>query len=180
MMDKQAIIKRLTENHQEFIACIDKLPAEEFNKSQNEKWTAGQQLEHIYLSVKPVNLAFKLPAFLLKLIWGKANRASRSYNELIERYHAKLANGSKATGPFVPKSVDLKKGQQLKANLKNVVSKLCLSLDTYSEDELDQYILPHPLLGKLTLREMLFFTIYHVKHHENLIINQVSERPFQK
>jgi hypothetical protein len=76
--------------------------------------------------------------------------------------------------------VDLKKGQELKANLKNVVSKLCLSLDTYSEDELDQYILPHPLLGKLTLREMLFFTIYHVKHHENLIINQVSERPFQK
>ena len=173
-MDKQTIIKRLTENHQEFIACIDKLPAEEFNKSQNEKWTAGQQLEHIYLSVKPVNLAIKLPAFLLKLIWGKANRASRNYDELIERYHAKLANGSTATGPFVPKNVDLKKGQELKANLKNVVSKLCLSLDTYSEVELDQYILPHPLLGKLTLREMLFFTIYHVKHHENLVVNQVN------
>lgn len=168
-MNKQALIKSLTENHLAFVACIERLPAEEFNKSQNDKWTAGQQLEHIYLSVKPVNLAFKLPAFLLKLIWGKANRASRSYDELIERYHAKLANGSKATGPFVPKSVDQKKGQQLKANLKNVVSKLCLSLNTYSEDELDQYILPHPLLGKLTLREMLFFTIYHVKHHEKLI-----------
>lgn len=25
---------------------------------------------------------------------------------------------------------------------------------------------PHPLLGKLTLREMMFFTIYHVQHHE--------------
>ncbi|MHA8091156.1 DinB family protein [Aquirufa regiilacus] len=179
-MNKQALIKSLTENHLAFVACINELSAEDFNDIQNEKWTAGQQLEHIYLSVKPVNLAFKLPAFLLKLIWGKANRASRSYDELIERYHAKLANGSKATGPFVPKSVDLKKGQQLKANLKNVVSKLCLSLNTYSEDELDQYILPHPLLGKLTLREMLFFTIYHVQHHENLIINQVSERPFQK
>ena len=179
-MDKQTLIKMLTENHQEFIACVDQLSTEEFSASKNDKWTAGQQLEHIYLSVKPVGLAFRLPMFLLKLIWGKSNREGRSYDELITRYHAKLANGSKATGPFVPKNVDLKKGQELKANLKNVVSKLCLSLDTYSEVELDQYILPHPLLGKLTLREMLFFTIYHVKHHENLIINQVSERPFQK
>lgn len=180
MMDKQAIIKRLTENHQEFIACIDKLPAEEFNKSQNEKWTAGQQLEHIYLSVKPVNLAFKLPVFLLKLIWGKANRSSRSYDELIARYHAKLANGSSATGPFVPKIVDQKKGQKLTSTLKNEVAQLCKSIEKLSEEDLDHYILPHPLLGKLTLREMLFFTIYHVKHHENLIINQVSERTFQK
>lgn len=168
-MDKQALIKRLTENHQAFIACIEQLSSVDFQYSQNEKWSAGEQLEHIYLSVKPVRFAFRLPLFLLKLIWGKANRASRSYDELIARYHAKLASGSKATGPFVPKNVDLKKGQQLKAKLKNVVSKLCLSLDAYSEDELDQYILPHPLLGKLTLREMLFFTIYHVKHHENLI-----------
>lgn len=179
-MDKQAIIHRLTENHQEFIACIERLPAEEFNKSQNGKWTAGQQLEHIYLSVKPVNLAFKLPAFLLKLIWGKANRASRSYDELIERYHAKLANGSTATGPFVPKLVDQKKGQKLASTLKNEVAQLCKSIEKLSEENLDYYILPHPLLGKLTLREMLFFTIYHVKHHENLIINQVSESQYQK
>ena len=168
-MDKQTLVNKLTENHQEFIACIDKLPAEEFNKSQNEKWTAGQQLEHIYLSVKPVGLAFRLPAFLLKLIWGKANRASRSYDELIARYHAKLANGSKATGPFIPKKVDLPKGQKLKENLTNEVLKLCAAIEKHSEEELDQYILPHPLLGKLTLREMLYFTIYHVKHHEKLI-----------
>lgn len=168
-MDKQTLIKRLTENHQAFIACIEQLSSEDFQNSQNEKWSAGEQLEHIYLSVKPVGFAFRLPLFLLKLIWGKANRASRSYDELIARYHAKLASGSKATGPFVPKNVDLKKGELLKAKLKNVVSKLCLSLDAYSEDELDQYILPHPLLGKITLREMLFFTIYHVQHHENLI-----------
>jgi len=168
-MNKQTIIKRLSENHQEFIACIDQLSTDEFNYSKNEKWTAGQQLEHIFLSVKPVCLAFSFPTFLMKLIWGKANRASRNYDELIERYHAKLENGSKATSPFVPKIVDIKKGQKLKTKLKNEVFKLCKSIEKLSEDDLDQYILPHPLLGKLTLREMLFFTIYHVKHHENQI-----------
>jgi len=29
----------------------------------------------------------------------------------------------------------------------------------------DQYQLPHPVLGKLTIREMLFFTIYHNLRH---------------
>jgi len=168
-MDKQTLIKKLTENHQEFIACVSKLSPEEFSASKNDKWTAGQQLEHIYLSVKPVGLAFRLPMFLLKLIWGKSNREGRSYDELIARYHAKLANGSKATGPFVPKKVDLPKGQKLKAGLTNEVLNLCAAIEKRSEEELDQYILPHPILGKLTLREMLYFTIYHVKHHEKLI-----------
>ena len=176
MMDKQAIIKRLTENHHAFISCIQQLSNEAFMYSPNEKWTAGQQLEHIYFSVKPVNLAFRFPKFLMKLIWGKANRQSRRYDDLIQRYHTKLANGSKATGPFIPKNVDPEKGQKLTSKLENEVAQLCMSIEKFSEEDLDQYILPHPLLGKLTLREMLFFTIYHVKHHENLVVNQVTTR----
>ena len=168
-MDKHTLIKKLTENHQEFIACVDQLSTEEFSVSKNDKWTAGQQLEHIYLSVKPVGLGFRLPKFLLKLIWGKSNREGRSYDALIERYQARLENGGKAAGPFVPKKVDQNQGQKLKENLKNEVVKLCLSIEKISEEDLDYYVLPHPLLGKLTLREMLYFTIYHVKHHEKQI-----------
>ncbi|MEY3631634.1 MAG: hypothetical protein RL408_1188 [Bacteroidota bacterium] len=168
-MDKHTLIKKLTENHQEFIACVDQLSTEEFSVSRNEKWTAGQQLEHIYLSVKPVGLGFRLPKFLLKLVWGKSNREGRSYDALIERYQARLENGGKASGPFVPKKVDLKKGQKLKENLKKEVLHLCLYIEKISEENLDYYVLPHPLLGKLTLREMLYFTLYHVKHHEKQI-----------
>ena len=35
--------------------------------------------------------------------------------------------------------------------------------------DLDAVLLPHPLLGKLTVREMLFFTVYHVQHHRALV-----------
>jgi hypothetical protein len=35
----------------------------------------------------------------------------------------------------------------------------------WGESELDSYILPHPILGKLTIREMLFFTLYHDTLH---------------
>jgi len=46
------------------------------------------------------------------------------------------------------------------------VQALARRIDRFSETQLDQLILPHPLLGKLTLREMLYFTIYHVQHHQ--------------
>jgi hypothetical protein len=35
----------------------------------------------------------------------------------------------------------------------------------WSEAELDRYTLPHPLLGDLTMREMLCFTLYHNQRH---------------
>ena len=42
---------------------------------------------------------------------------------------------------------------------------LAQSLSKFTEKELDSLMLPHPLMDKLTLKEMLFFTIYHVNHH---------------
>jgi hypothetical protein len=39
------------------------------------------------------------------------------------------------------------------------------NLHKWSEKNLDNTAVPHPLIGKLTLRKMLYFTIYHMKHH---------------
>jgi hypothetical protein len=39
----------------------------------------------------------------------------------------------------------------------------------WSEKNLDAYLLPHPLLGKITVREMLFFTTFHTDHHLNIM-----------
>ena len=39
------------------------------------------------------------------------------------------------------------------------------SIGLWSERQLDRCQLPHPLLGPLTVREMLFFTLYHNRHH---------------
>ena len=45
------------------------------------------------------------------------------------------------------------------------IERLVLNINNYSEQQLDTFILPHPLLGKVTLREMMYFTIYHAEHH---------------
>jgi hypothetical protein len=51
--------------------------------------------------------------------------------------------------------------------LRKSVNSICKYTDEYSEVQLDHYILPHPLLGKVTIQEMMYFTIYHAEHHHN-------------
>jgi hypothetical protein len=66
---------------------------------------------------------------------------------------------------FFLTEVTIEQREQLIKSVNDVVGKLCKQLLDYSEKDLDELILPHPLLGKLTLREMMYFTMYHVTHH---------------
>jgi hypothetical protein len=175
-MNKSEIQQQLRNNHLRFIKQITILSDSDFLLSTNNKWTAGQQLEHIVKSVRPVNLALILPRFLLRIVFGKANRTSKSYEALVEKYHAKLATGYKASAAFLPKSVGVRNRESLSKRLHALIDSLVSRVDTFSEEQLDLFILPHPLLGKLTLREMLYFTIYHAEHHEKLTLKNLENQ----
>jgi DinB superfamily len=110
-------------------------------------------------------MALTLPKFIPRLIFGSANRASRSYEELVQKYQGKLASGGKASGRFLPTKVSFEQRDDLIKKLSNLVEGLNKRVEKLSETDFDEYVLPHPILGKLTLREMLYFTIYHVEHH---------------
>ena len=166
-MKKDELQEVLLKNHTEFTEFIGSLSDVVARNSLPGKWTPVQQLDHIAKSVSPVNLAFLLPKFLLPLIFGRANRASRSYDELVLNYKAKLQAGGKSTARFLPDST-CDRFALIKA-LQSNVKMLASRIDRFSETELDAYILPHPLLGKLTLREMIYFTIYHVEHHHSQV-----------
>ncbi len=164
-MTQQELIDKLKENHTAFTDYINSLTIEEFMLSRNEKWTAGQQLDHIRISVKPVTQALAMPKMGLRAMFGKANRPSKSYDELVAKYKLKLQEGGVATSRFLPEEVSFDQKEQLIKSVNDIVNKLCKQLFDYSEKDLDELILPHPLLGKLTLREMMYFTMYHVTHH---------------
>ena len=112
-MERQKIIELLKENHRLFINYINSLTNEEFLITYQEKWTAGQQLDHIYLAVKPVVLALSLPKLITRFLFGKANRPSKTYEDLVKKYQAKLQNGGKATGRFIPKTIPLNQKETL-------------------------------------------------------------------
>lgn len=164
-MKKGEIIIKLLASHQEFVDFLNNLSKEEFEFQFQDKWTAGQQMEHILLSVKPLKKALLIPNFILKSRFGVANRPSKTYEELVKRYTEKLNIGGVAPSPFLPAKVPLERRTALTKELLKNVQKLNSKVKRYSEDELDLIILPHPLLGKVTLREMFYFTIHHVGHH---------------
>ena len=162
---KEDLKKELTSHHQNFLSLLQFIPLKNVTTSFNQKWSAAQQLDHIVRSVSPVRLAFSLPSFVLKLVFGSANRPSQNQDELIAKYKTKLAAGGKASKRFIPPKKTAST-TELSNELHRLINSLCKKIDSFSEGQLDQLILPHPLLGKLTLREMLYFTIYHVQHHQ--------------
>ncbi len=166
-MKKEELQEILVKNHTDFIDFIKSLSEVVSRNSLPGKWTPTQQLDHIVKSVSPVKMAFTLPKFLLPIFFGRANRQSRTYDELVTKYKAKLQAGGKSTPRFLPET-SCDRFDLIKV-LENRIQILSNKINRFSENELDEYILPHPLLGKITLREMLYFTIYHVEHHHNQV-----------
>ncbi|MES2882718.1 MAG: DinB family protein, partial [Bacteroidota bacterium] len=90
------------------------------------------------------------------------------------KYKAKLVAGGRASGRFVPPIIYAAKKTTLLSKYQNQKQKLVSKIKNTSEKDLDLYILPHPLLGKITLREMLFFTVYHNEHHLNILKSRME------
>lgn len=173
-MHQEQINKTLKENHQQLIVLLKSYKETELNFALPGKWSAAKQAEHLLKSIRPVTFAFSLPSFVLKLMFGKANRPSRTFDALQIRYHEKLALGGRASSPFVTADKNINLTSVLSDIEKNI-DKLARAVSRKSEKELDTIILPHPLLGKLTLCEMLYFTCFHVQHHEENIRNQLAQ-----
>ena len=175
-MNKHELKQNLNFHHSRFTEYLGSLPSERLNLPLESKWSPLQQLDHIIKSISPVTMAFSQPAFLLRIIFGAANRPSRSYEVLIEKYQSKLAAGGKAPPRFVPAPVSSSLNE-LSGRLTKKVNLLSEKIDSFSEEQLDKLILPHPLLGKLTLREMLYFSIYHVQHHHKQVTIFITQHP---
>lgn len=174
-MNKTKIIDELRQKHQHYTNYIGAMNEADFMFQYDAKWTAGQQLEHILLSVKPL-LALRYPKFILKLALGKSNRPSKSFDDLLQRYKDKLGTGAVATGAFIPAQVPFKQKRAIAEAITKTIDRLIKLLNKYSEQDLDTFIAPHPLLGKLTLRELLYFTIFHVEHHHHSIEEMLQKR----
>ncbi len=167
-MDKKSIINHLIQRHHKFGQYVDDFSKEDFELSRKNKWSAGQDLGHILKSIKPLSNILSNKE-LIATKFGNGNGISSDYESLVSRYKDKLAEGGIALGQFVPEKISWDRKADLLGQLHELTEKITESLQRYTEEELDELLLPHPLLGLLTVREMLYFTNYHVEHHQNNI-----------
>lgn len=169
-MNKVEIKSRLEESYSNFVNYLDSLSKDEYEYSPEGKWSAGQQAEHLIKSTAPVVKALSYPKFMIRYKFGKANRPSRTYEELVQKYLNRLSDSAyEAPSAYQPKHNSIRLQKKMHENQLELIDKINHKLNKWSEDELDAYVFPHPLLGKVTGRELLYFTIYHARHHHQLI-----------
>lgn len=140
-------------------------PNEKFNAALVDgKWTIAQHVDHLIKSTQPINKAMNMPKLGLRAMFGICKREERSYETIFENYKTELAAGGKAPSTFIPKDINFEKDKSIK-KLKEVMTTLKETIRKWDESNLSTYQLPHPLLGKLSIREMMLFTAIHTEHH---------------
>ena len=170
-MNKEGIVNLLEEKHQEFFKWIENQPEDSFEKGPEGKWTLGQHTVHLVDSLKKLNTALSIPKFILKYKFGVTNRELRPYDEISKRYQEKLSKNLDKAREFnrSVKTPSKKKFQQLLTTLQVQNKKLQYKTQHWKDKDLDNLILPHPLMGKMPVREIIMWTAYHTDHHLNIL-----------
>jgi hypothetical protein len=173
-LDQQAIHTLIDNNFNNFSQFILSLPDHRFTASPYGKWSAGQQLDHLIKSTRPVITALGIPRIALRF-WGKPTHPSRSYEALIADYKQSLQPGGPAIKAYMPGVIYLPQRQTLLRTFAEQQTQLLHRLQSKTENDLDNYQVPHPTMGKLTLREILYFTAYHTEHHLKSLRNHEEQ-----
>lgn len=175
-MTKSEIINASENIFSRFSETCEAIGDADLFKRPGEKWSVAENIQHLIISTKTTSLAFWLPRFVVRLIGGTPNRNSRTFNELKEKYYKKLSEGATASSRFVPKPIEIHYGKnKLQDNWKKATTKYISSLDKKrTENDLDNYLVKHPLLGRITLRELCYFTVFHTEHHLHSIQKPVK------
>ena len=171
MQTKQDIISELENIFNETTAFIEQVDDSIFNKSIDKKWSIAENIDHLSITQNVTALSFNMPKMLLKQLFKTNNRISWNYDETVWKYQRTLNSGGKASFAFQPK-VSLAKNKKIVLYFwKKSCDSFLNAAKSWNEEDLDIYIIPHPLIGKITMREFLFFSVYHVKHHLQTIKN---------
>ena len=168
-METSTLIQFLKAEHHAFAAEVSEMDEKTFLCTTNGKWTPGQQLTHIQKSILPIGIGLKLPLWLIGLIFGKRTTGSESYEKIEARYRQKLAEGTKAPKPYIPPKVQFSQKEKVCKALVGTTNQLCRQLELLPESAWDTVLMPHPSLGKITIREMIQFSLAHLRHHRESV-----------
>lgn len=154
-MTKYDIEPILDNKHIELFEWVNKQSDQSWTQGLNEKWTVGQHILHIVDVIQLLNKAFEYSQFLLRYKFGKSNRPSRSYDALVKRCKEKLHLHKEKAKTFhknlrIPKIAER---QKLLVVLQFENKKLQARVHQWKNKDLDTLLIPHPLMGKMTMRE---------------------------
>ncbi|MEM1183267.1 MAG: DinB family protein [Acidobacteriota bacterium] len=141
-----------------------------FFTPQGEHWAPSGHIRHLAKCIRPVAAAMGLPKLVIRLRFGTSKSGSRDFEAVRTQYQAALSDGSAQAGGYAPSSAkpDLSPADwrsQIMGHFEKASQQLDGAFDRWSDRQLDTLRLAHPILGPMTIRELLYFTLYHNAHH---------------
>ena len=171
---KTVLIEDLTQSFQEVIKWINSQAEERFNQDLVPgKWTIAGHLYHLIKSTKAVSKGMAMPKLGLRTMFGKNNRPERSYQQMVEKYKAALATTNiKAPASYQAEAGRIFDRTTLLKRFEGELQALIQALEKWDEADMSIYIMPHPAIGKCTIREFVYFTTLHTYHHLEILQEQ--------
>ncbi len=169
---KEDMIENMDKITESIRAFYGDMPPETFFLSPADGgWSPEKNLRHLIKATQAIYLGLMSPKFTL-FIFGSGKEKSRTILEIKTAYLAKLNAGGGA-GVFTPigdhSKVEPEAQKKLLQDFTKLFSKYKQKISAWDEKDLDNYNMPHPILGNLTIREMLLFSIFHLFHHSEKV-----------
>ena len=172
---KEEIISSLRDITVKVDSYYRSLPSEIFFNDKMGGWSPAQNLNHITFIAQIAIPLLRIPFFFL-IPFGK-RKEQKDFLALREEYIG--APKPIYIGPLAPAEI------QLPANPASVIrslldawkkanTELADTLETIPESNFDEYSLPHPSLGILSFREMMYVLIFHPVHHTYKVEQKTS------
>ena len=176
---KDDLLRACNQLRTEGLGFWRRIDADRFWSRQNVVWSPADNVRHLILSTVPVARALRVHRLILGTLFGVAKTPSRNWTSLCSTYLAGLASGGTA-GRYAPKQTapptnTLEEQQQLVSQFAFTLRRLEEGIKPWNERDLERYRLPHPVLGRLTVREMLMFTLFHVEHHQENVARRLTD-----
>jgi DinB superfamily len=163
-MTQAELVQALEARHKEVGDYFSNLSEETFLAETAPKWNPGQHLIHLTRANSRIAQGFQARDSLPNNDSGQA----KSYEVVRETYLATLSHAPSEllakNGAAVQVEANSSQSQILEA-YQRAGTGLKQGVQTWTEAELDAKAMPHPLLGLLSVREMLEFALYHDLHH---------------
>ena len=173
---KEEIVSAIDSTIESIAEFYSEIPEEFFFETPTNGWSPEKNVRHLNKSTLPIYLGMKGPKFAL-LLFGTNKDKSQNMEAIMNLYLSKLGQGATA-GIFEPLTPGAKgskeKKEKLITSLKESGMNLKKVLGSWTEEELDSYKMPHPILGNITVREMVLFAIYHFFHHTYKVLERMK------
>jgi hypothetical protein len=163
--------------HTDLADTIATMPRDQFDApGRDGRWSPNAYLRHILLSFKPIVKALEMTPDKVRKAFPVAESSQRSYDDIVSLYKAGLARGVRAESQpsVLPESYRLPDDMTderayLLDQWHNACQRFAAALELWDESDLESAQLPHPVIGLIPMREMLYFTHFHTAlHHDDM------------